>query len=51
MCRGGVELIIMMFDVLDYYILYMCLLLFVYYIVYLFWRFPGRGDMQNRIFF
>jgi hypothetical protein len=32
MCRGGVGLILVMFDVLDCYILYMCLLLFVYYI-------------------
>jgi hypothetical protein len=30
MCHGGVGLILVMFDVLDCYILYMCLLLFVY---------------------
>jgi hypothetical protein len=30
MCRGGVGSILVMFDVLDYYILYICLLLFVY---------------------
>jgi hypothetical protein len=30
MCRGGVGSILVMFDVLDCYILYMCLLLFVY---------------------
>jgi hypothetical protein len=47
MCRGGVGSILVMFDVLDCYILYMCLLLFVYY---LFWRLPGRGGRQNRIF-
>jgi hypothetical protein len=35
MCRGGVGLILVMFDVLDYYILYMCLLLFVYCILYI----------------
>jgi hypothetical protein len=29
-CHGGVGLILVMFDVLDCYILYMCLLLFVY---------------------
>jgi hypothetical protein len=51
MCRGGVGSILVMFDMLDYYILYMCLLLFVYYIVYLFWRLPDRGGRQNRIFF
>jgi hypothetical protein len=34
MCRGGVGSILVMFDVLDCYILYMCLLLFVYYILY-----------------
>jgi hypothetical protein len=32
MCRDGVGSILVMFDVLDCYILYMCLLLFVYYI-------------------
>jgi hypothetical protein len=30
MCRGGVGSILVIFDVLDCYILYMCLLLFVY---------------------
>jgi hypothetical protein len=30
MCHGGVGLILVMFDVLDCYILYMCLMLFVY---------------------
>jgi hypothetical protein len=30
MCHGGVGSILVMFDVLDCYILYMCLLLFVY---------------------
>jgi hypothetical protein len=32
MCRNGVGSILVMFDLLDRYILYMCLLLFVYYI-------------------
>jgi hypothetical protein len=50
MCHGGVGSILVMFDVLDYYILYMCLLLFVYCIVYLFWRLPGQGGRQNMIF-
>jgi hypothetical protein len=30
MCHDGVESILVMFDVLDCYILYMCLLLFIY---------------------
>jgi hypothetical protein len=34
MCHGGVGSILVMFDVLDCYILYMCLLLFVYCILY-----------------
>jgi hypothetical protein len=34
MCRDDVGSILMMFDVLDCYILYMCLLLFIYYILY-----------------
>jgi hypothetical protein len=34
MCRGGVGSILAMFDVLNCYILYMCLLLFVYCILY-----------------
>jgi hypothetical protein len=34
MCRGGVGSIFVMFDMLDCYILYMCLLLFVYCILY-----------------
>jgi hypothetical protein len=35
MCHGGVGSILVMFDVLNCYILYMCLLLFVYYILVL----------------
>jgi hypothetical protein len=34
MCRGGVGSILVMFNMLDCYILYMCLLLFVYCILY-----------------
>jgi hypothetical protein len=49
MCRGGVGSILVMFDVLDCYILYMCLLMFVYCIPVS--EAPGRGGRQNRIFF
>jgi hypothetical protein len=49
MCRGGVGLILVMFDVLDCYILYMCLLLFVYYIPVL--EAPDQGGKQNLNFF
>jgi TM2 domain-containing membrane protein YozV len=34
MCHGGVGSILVMFDVLDCYILYMCLLPFIYYTLY-----------------
>jgi hypothetical protein len=34
MCRGCVRSILMMFDMLDCYTLYMCLLLFIYCILY-----------------
>jgi 4-hydroxybenzoate polyprenyltransferase len=47
MCHGGVGSILVMFDVLDCYILYICLLLFVYCIVYIFWKLPNRGGRQN----
>jgi hypothetical protein len=42
MCRGGVGSILVMFDVLDCYILYMYLLLFVYCIPVLEATRPGR---------
>jgi hypothetical protein len=42
MCHGGVGSILVMFDVLDCYILYMCLLLFVYCIPVLKAPRPGR---------
>jgi hypothetical protein len=38
MCRSGVGSILVIFDVLDCYILYMCLLLFVYCILYTYFR-------------
>jgi hypothetical protein len=50
MCHGGVGLILVMFDVLDYYILYMCLLLFVYCIPVLEAPRPGRQTKQEFIF-
>jgi hypothetical protein len=42
MCRGGVGSILVMFDLLNCYILYMCLLQFVYYIAVLEAPRPGR---------
>jgi hypothetical protein len=42
MCHSGVGSILVMFDVLDYYILYMCLLLFTYCIPVLEASRPGR---------
>jgi hypothetical protein len=48
MCYGGVGSILVMFDVLNCYILYMCLLLFVYCIHVL--EGPWPGCLQNRIF-
>jgi hypothetical protein len=48
MYRGGVGSILVMFDVLDCYILYMCLLLFVYCIPVL--EAPDRGGRQNMHF-
>jgi hypothetical protein len=42
MCCGGVGSILVMFDVLDCYILYMCWLLFVYCIPVLEAPRPGR---------
>jgi hypothetical protein len=47
MCRGGVGSILVMFDVLDCYILYMYLLLFVYYIPVLEAPWPGRQTKQD----
>jgi hypothetical protein len=43
MCRGGVGSILVMFDVLYCYILYMCLLLFVYCIPVLEAPQPGNS--------
>jgi hypothetical protein len=43
MCYGGVGSILVMFDVLNCYILYMCLLLHVL-------EGPWPGCLQNRIF-
>jgi hypothetical protein len=40
MCRSGVGSILVIFDVLDCYILYMCLLLFVYCILYIVYCIP-----------
>jgi hypothetical protein len=48
MCRGGVGSILVIFDVLDCYILYMCLLLFVYCRPVL--KAPRPRGRQNRIF-
>jgi hypothetical protein len=50
MCRGGVESILVMFDMLDCYILYMCLLLFVYCIPVLEAPWPGR-QTKHEFFF
>jgi hypothetical protein len=47
MCRGGVGSILVMCDVLDCYILYMCLLLFVYCIPVLEAPQPGRQTKQE----
>jgi hypothetical protein len=47
MCRGGVRSILVMFDVLDCYMLYMCLLLFVYCIPVLEAPRPGRQTKQD----
>jgi hypothetical protein len=47
MCRSGVGLILVMFDVLDCYILYRCLLLFVYCIPVLEAPRPGRQTKQD----
>jgi hypothetical protein len=49
MWRGGVGSILVMFDVLDCYILYMCLLLFVYCIPVLEAPRSGRQIKQNFI--
>jgi hypothetical protein len=47
MCHSGVGSILVMFDVLDCYILYMCLLLFVYYIPVLEAPRSGRQTKQE----
>jgi hypothetical protein len=51
MCHSGVGSILVMFDVLDYYILYVCLLLFAYCIPFLEAPRPGRkkkpGFLKN----
>jgi hypothetical protein len=49
MCRGGVGSILVMFDVLNCYILYMCLLLFVYCIPVL--EAPWLGRQTKQVFF
>jgi hypothetical protein len=48
MCRSGVASIFVMFDVLNCYILDLCLLLFVYCIFYTILEAPCRGERQNR---
>jgi hypothetical protein len=50
MCCGGVGSILVMFDVLDYYILYLCLLLFVYCIPVLEAPRPRRQTKQDFFF-
>jgi hypothetical protein len=47
MCHSGVGSILVMFDILDWYILYMCLLLFVYCIPVLEAPRPGRQTKQE----
>jgi hypothetical protein len=47
MCRDGVGSILVMFDMLDCYILYMCLLLFVYCIPILKAPWPRRQTKQD----
>jgi hypothetical protein len=49
MCHGGVGSIHGMFDVLDCYILYMCLLLFIYCIPVL--EAPRSGRQTKKDFF
>jgi hypothetical protein len=49
MCHGGVGSILVMFDVLDYYTLYMSLLLFVYCIPIL--EVPRLGRQTKQDFF
>jgi hypothetical protein len=46
MCHSGVGSILVMYDVSDCYILYICLLLFEYCIPI--FEAPGRGGRQNR---
>jgi hypothetical protein len=48
MCRGGVEWIHVMFDVLDYYILYMCA---VIYILYTYFEGSRSGRQTKQDFF
>jgi hypothetical protein len=47
MCHGGVGSILVIFNMLDCYILYMCLLLFIYYILVLDAPWPGRQTKQD----
>jgi hypothetical protein len=47
MCHSGVGSILVMFDVLDCYILYMCLLLFIYCISVLEAPLSGRQTKQE----
>jgi hypothetical protein len=47
MCRGGVGSILVIFDMLDCYIFYMCLLLFVYCIPVLESHRPGRQTKHD----
>jgi hypothetical protein len=47
MCHGGVGSILVMFDVLDCYILYMCLLLFSYCILYTCFRGSIVGEADK----
>jgi hypothetical protein len=47
MCRSGVRSILVMFDMLNCYILYMCLLLFVYCIPVLESPRPERQTKQD----
>jgi hypothetical protein len=51
MCRGGVGSIFVMFDMLDCYILYMCLLLFVYCILYTCFGGSQAGEADKIGFF
>jgi hypothetical protein len=47
MCHSGVGSILVMFDVLDCYILYMCLLLFTYFISYTYFGGSPTGEVDK----